>query len=112
LPLQAGDFGRFVALAESGRTTAAGAKALLASLVERPGDPAARLSELGLERLDDRAAVDGAVARVLAAQAAEVARYRAGEKKLLGFLLGAAMRETQGKADPAALRRAIQEALG
>ena len=112
LPLQAGDFGRFVSLAESGRTTVAGAKALLASLVERPGDPAARLSELGLERLDDRAAVDGAVARVLAAQAAEVARYRAGEKKLLGFLLGAAMRETQGKADPAALRRAIQEALG
>jgi glutaminyl-tRNA synthetase len=112
LPLQAGDFGRFVSLAESGRTTGAGAKALLASLVERPGDPAERLSDLGLERLDDRAAVDGAVARVLAAQAAEVARYRAGEKKLLGFLLGAAMRETQGKADPAALRRAIQEALG
>jgi glutaminyl-tRNA synthetase len=112
LPLQAGDFGRFVSLAESGRTTGAGAKALLASLVERPGDPAERLSDLGLERLDDRAAVDGAVARVLAAQAAEVARYRAGEKKLLGFLLGAAMRETQGKADPAALRKAIQEALG
>ena len=112
LPLPAADFGRFVALAESGRITGAGAKALLASLVERPGDPAARLAELGLEKVDDRAAVDGAVARVLAAQAAEVARYRAGEKKLLGFLLGAAMRETQGKADPAALRKALQEALG
>jgi hypothetical protein len=112
LRLQAADFGRFVALAESGRTTGAAAKTLLASLLERPGDPAARLAELGLERIDDRGAVDAAVARVLAAQAAEVARYRAGEKKLIGFLLGAAMRETQGKADPAALRRALQEALG
>jgi glutaminyl-tRNA synthetase len=112
LPLQAREFGRFVALAESGRTTGAGAKALLASLVERPGDPEARLAELGLEKQDDRAAVDGAVARVLAAQAAEVARYRAGEKKLLAFLLGAAMRETQGKFDPAAIRKALQEALG
>jgi glutaminyl-tRNA synthetase len=112
LPLEAGAFGRFVSLAESGRTTGAGAKALLASLLERPGDPADRLAELGLERVDDRAEVEGAVARVLAAQAAEVARYRSGEKKLLGFLLGAAMRETQGKADPSVLRKALQEALG
>ena len=112
LPLRAGDFGRFVSLAESGRTTGAAAKTLLASLLERPGDPAARLAELGLERVDDGAAISAAIGRVLAAQAAEVARYRAGEKKLVGFLLGAAMRETQGKADPAALRRALQEALG
>ena len=112
LPLQPADFGRFVSLAESGRTTGAGAKALLASLVDRPGDPVDRLAELGLERLDDRAAVDGAVARVIAAQASEVARFRAGEKKLLAFLLGAVMRETQGKADPAAVRKALQEALG
>jgi glutaminyl-tRNA synthetase len=112
LPLPAADFGRFVALAESGRTTGAGAKALLASLVERPGDPAARLAELGLEKVEDRASLDGAVARVLANHAAEVARYRAGEKKLLGFLLGAAVRESQGRADPNALRKALQEALG
>ena len=112
LPLQPGDFGRFVSLAESGRTTGAGAKALLASLVERPGDPTTRLAELGLEKVEDGAAVAAAVARVIAAQASEVARYRAGEKKLLGFLLGAAMRETQGKADPAALRLALQAALG
>jgi glutaminyl-tRNA synthetase len=112
LPLEARAFGRFVSLAESGRATGAGAKALLASLLERPGDPADRLAELGLERVDDRAEVEGAVARVLAAQAAEVARYRSGEKKLLGFLLGAAMRETQGKADPSVLRKALQEALG
>ena len=55
LPLPAADFGRFVALAESGRVTGAGAKTLLASLVGRPGDPAARLAELGLEKVDDRA---------------------------------------------------------
>jgi Asp-tRNA(Asn)/Glu-tRNA(Gln) amidotransferase B subunit len=41
-----------------------------------------------------------------------VARFRAGEKKLLAFLLGAVMRETQGKSDPATVRKALQEALG
>jgi glutaminyl-tRNA synthetase len=112
LPLSAADFGRFVALAESGRITTAGAKALLASLAERGGDPAARLVELGLEKVDDRGAVDRAVARVLLAQAAEVVRYRSGERKLFGFLLGAVMRETQGKADPPVVKQALQDALG
>jgi Asp-tRNA(Asn)/Glu-tRNA(Gln) amidotransferase B subunit len=84
---------------------------LLASLAARGGEPAERLAELGLEKVEDRAAVESAVGRVLLAQAAEVLRYRAGETKLLGFLLGAAMRETQGKADPAMVKKALQEAL-
>lgn len=112
LSISAADFGRFVALVEAGRTTTAGAKALLASLAARGGDPASRLAELGLEKVDDRGAVDRAVARVLLAQAAEVVRYRAGETKLLGFLLGAVMRETQGRADPAVVKQALQDALG
>jgi glutaminyl-tRNA synthetase len=40
-----------------------------------------------------------------------VVRYRAGERKLLGFLLGAVMRETQGKADPAVVKQALEDAL-
>jgi len=57
------------------------------------------------------AAVEGAIARVLTAQAAEVARYRAGETKLIGVLVGAAMRETQGAADAAIVRKVLMEAL-
>ncbi|MEY2668835.1 MAG: GatB domain, partial [Pseudomonadota bacterium] len=36
---------------------------------------------------------------------------RAGEKKLLAFLFGAVMRETQGKSDPDTIRKALLEAL-
>ncbi len=106
LPLGGGAFGRAVALIDSGRIAPAAAKKLLASLAERPGEPAERVAELGLAKLDDRSALEEAVTRALDARSAEVARYRAGEAKLLGFLLGAAMRETQGAAD-AALVRAI-----
>jgi len=111
LPLGAAAFGRFVALADAGRVTATAGKALLASLVERGGDPEVRLRELGLEKVIDPGAVEAAVTRALAAQAAEVARYRAGEKKLFGVLLGAAMRETGGAADAAAVRRVLEERL-
>ena len=111
LPLSGPAFGRFVALVDSGRVTPAAAKSLLSALVERGGEPEALLKEMGLEKMEDHGAIDAAVARALAAQAAEVARYRAGEKKLFGVLLGAAMRETQGKADAAVVRKILQEHL-
>jgi len=112
LPLSGGAFGRFVALVDAGRVTAAGAKTLLADLVAGGGEPSERLAGLGLGRVDDRGALAGAVARALASQAPQVARYRAGEKKLLGVLLGAAMRETGGKADAALVRQLLLEQLG
>ena len=112
LPLDGRRFGLFVALVDGGRLAPAAAKALLADLVQKGGDPAARMKELGLEKIEDRTAVVAAVGRVLEARAPEVARYRAGEKKLLGFLLGVAMKETQGSADPALVRAVLQEQLG
>jgi glutaminyl-tRNA synthetase len=111
LEIDGAAFGRFVALVDAGRVTAAAGKTLLANLVEHGGDPEARMKELKLERTEDRAAVADAVARVVSAHDAEVKRYRGGETKLLGVLLGAAMRETQGAADAATVRKLLLEAL-
>lgn len=112
LPLPGAAFGRFVALVDAGRLTPAAGKALLADLVTNGGDPEARMKTLGLEKVEDAAALDAAVSRALASQPGEVERYRKGEKKLLGVLLGAVMRETQGAADPALARRILLEKLG
>ncbi|BDG01882.1 glutamine--tRNA ligase/YqeY domain fusion protein [Anaeromyxobacter oryzae] len=112
LPLSGAAFGRFVALVDQGRLTAGAAKTLLADLVASGGEPEARLKALGLEKVEDRGAVDAAIAKVLAAQPKEVERYRAGEKKLLGVLLGAVMKETGGAADAALVRKVLTERLG
>jgi glutaminyl-tRNA synthetase len=111
LPLSAAAFGRFVALADAGRVTPSAGKALLAALVEKGGEPEARMKELGLEKVEDRGAIEGAIARALGAQRAEVERYRAGEKKLFGVLLGAAMREAKGAADAALVRKLLEARL-
>jgi Asp-tRNA(Asn)/Glu-tRNA(Gln) amidotransferase B subunit len=112
LPLAPDDFGRLVALVDAGRLTPAAGKALLAELVEKGGDPETRMKALGLEKVDDRADVEAAVARALEARRAEADRYRAGEKKLFGVLVGAAMRETGGAADAALVRKVLEEKLG
>jgi glutaminyl-tRNA synthetase len=112
LPLDGAGFGRFVQLVEAGRLAPAAAKTLLAALVKEGGDPAERMKALGLTKVEDRGAVTAAVDRALAANPREVERYRGGEKKLLGVLLGAAMRESQGAADATLVRQVLQERLG
>ncbi len=111
LPLAGAAFGRFVALVDAGKVTPAGAKALLADLAASGGDPDARLAALGLARVEDRGAVEAAVAKALAAHAAEAERYRAGEKKLFGVLVGAAMKASGGAADAALVRKVLEEQL-
>jgi len=111
LPLAAAAFGRFVALVDAGRLTPAGGKTLLGDLAASGGEPEARLQALGLEKVDDRGAVDAAVAKALEAHAAEVARYRAGEKKLFGVLVGAAMKAAGAAADGAQIRKVLEERL-
>ncbi|MGQ0507986.1 MAG: glutamine--tRNA ligase/YqeY domain fusion protein [Myxococcaceae bacterium] len=112
LPLKGADFGRFVKLVDSGRVTSSAGKTLLAYLVKEGGDAEAAVKQLGLEKVNDTGVIDAAVAKVLTAQSAEVTRYRAGEKKLFGVLLGAVMRETGGAADAASVRKALTDKLG
>jgi Asp-tRNA(Asn)/Glu-tRNA(Gln) amidotransferase B subunit len=112
LLLSGAAFGRLVSLVDSGRATPAAGKTILASLVERGGEPEARLKELGLAKVVDREAIEAAIAQVLQAQRLEVERYRLGEKKLFGVLLGAVMRQTQGTSDAAVVRELLQQRLG
>jgi aspartyl-tRNA(Asn)/glutamyl-tRNA(Gln) amidotransferase subunit B len=49
---------------------------------------------------------------VVAAYPDEVARYRAGQGKLLGFFVGKVMKEMGGKADPKTANEILQRLLG
>ena len=47
----------------------------------------------------------------VAADPAEVARYKSGDVKLIGFLVGQVMKRSKGKADPKAVNAALAAAL-
>jgi aspartyl-tRNA(Asn)/glutamyl-tRNA(Gln) amidotransferase subunit B len=67
---------------------------------------------LGLVQVRDEAALDAWVDEVLAAHPTEVARYRAGETKMLGFLTGQVMKASRGKADPKGVQPVLARKLG
>lgn len=87
------------------------AKQLFEAMLETGRDPAALIDERGLRQVSDTAAIDAAVADVLAANPDKLADYRAGKDKLFGFFVGQAMRAMAGKANPAVVNAAVTRAL-
>jgi aspartyl-tRNA(Asn)/glutamyl-tRNA(Gln) amidotransferase subunit B len=83
-------------------------------LMAETGRPAAELvAEHGLAQVSDDAQLEAWVDSVVARFPDEVVRFREGDARLLGFLMGQLMKESGGKADPKRaselLRRRLEE---
>jgi len=87
------------------------AKKVVGRMLETGRDPEVLVQELGLTQISDESAIQAAVAEVLAAHPSQVAEYRSGKTKVMGFLVGQVMRATQGRAKPDAVNRLVEEAL-
>jgi aspartyl-tRNA(Asn)/glutamyl-tRNA(Gln) amidotransferase subunit B len=61
--------------------------------------------------VSDTGALAAIVTRVVADNPAQVAEFRAGKEKVLGFLVGQVMKATQGKANPQQVNQLLREAL-
>lgn len=103
---------RLVALVEEGAINASQARAVFREVFDSGEDPQAVVARRGLAQVSDDAALEGWVREVLAANPAEVARLRAGEKKLMGFFVGQVMRRSGGKANPAKVNELIGRLMG
>ena len=104
--------GKLVGLVEAGTLSAALGKKVLAEMIARGGDPATVATANGWVQVSDASALEADVDAVLARNAAEAERYRAGETKLLGFLVGQAMAATKGRGNPGMVRELLLKKLG
>ena len=80
----------------------------LAKVVE-PGFSAAPY--LAREAVSDTGELEPIVARILEANAGQVAAYRSGKEGLLGFFVGQVMKETRGTANPRVVSELVREKL-
>ncbi|HEX9166493.1 MAG TPA: Asp-tRNA(Asn)/Glu-tRNA(Gln) amidotransferase subunit GatB [Gemmatimonadales bacterium] len=100
LPVPAASLGALITLVKEGTLSLQAAKKVFAEVRSAGGEPRAVAERLGLIQVRDESALEQWVDAVIAAHPDEVARYRAGETKLVGFLVGQIMKRSQGKADP------------
>jgi aspartyl-tRNA(Asn)/glutamyl-tRNA(Gln) amidotransferase subunit B len=101
-----------VRLADAGTIGGPGVRQVIEELFRSGGDPQAIVAARGLAQVSDESAVEAAVDEVLARSPDEVARYRAGNQKLLGFLVGQVMKAMKGKGNPAVVNAVLQRKLG
>ncbi len=94
------DLAQLINLIRDGLVSHAAARVIFARMAET-GKPAAQVAhDLSLLQVGDDEALSGWIDEVLAEHPQEAKRYLAGEKKLLGVLVGFVMKKSGGKADP------------
>ncbi|RZV46721.1 MAG: Asp-tRNA(Asn)/Glu-tRNA(Gln) amidotransferase subunit GatB [Acidimicrobiia bacterium] len=95
-----------------GTLSASAAKDVLAGVAAGEGTPDEVAASRDLIQVSDSAALEPIVDEVLAANAEAVEKLRAGDGKVVGFLIGQVMRATGGKADPGAVSEIIRSRAG
>ena len=65
----------------------------------------------GLKQISDTGAIDAMIDDAIAANPSQVAEYNAGKEKLLSFFVGAVMKASKGKANPAQLNQMLRDKL-
>src|SRR5262249_50415724 len=87
------------------------AKGLLPKLLDTAADVAEVVQREGLAQVSDRGALEQAVADVVARCPAQVAEFRSGKDKVLGFLVGRVVKATGGRANPQLVGELLRAAL-
>ncbi|HVE81768.1 MAG TPA: Asp-tRNA(Asn)/Glu-tRNA(Gln) amidotransferase subunit GatB [Myxococcales bacterium] len=104
--------GALVAAVEQGTISSSAGKDVLAEMFRSGKDPQQIIAEKGLAQVSDAGAMEQVVDEILAGNAGEVEKYRAGKKQVLGFLMGQAMKAMKGKGNPQLLNELLRKKLG
>ncbi len=99
-PVSAVDLARLLALVEKGVVSGKIAKTVFDEMAQT-GKPAKQIvAEKGLVQITDTGALVDVVLKIISNHPREVAAYKNGKTKLLGFFVGQIMKETRGQANP------------
>ncbi len=104
-------FAELLRMVSDGTLNRGTATAVLEAMWDSGSDPQQIVRERGLAQISDSDVIGQTIDELLAQQTQLVKRYRAGETKLLGALMGQAMKALRGQGNPAALRQALQQRL-
>ena len=100
-----------VRLIGGGKVSGPAAKQIFAEMWQNGGDPEAIMNTRGLAQVSDEGAITAAVDEVVATNAKAVGDYKAGNARILGFLVGQVVKKLGGKADASVVNRILSERL-
>ncbi len=111
IPFTGKELGELVELIDKGTISSSIAKKVLEELFVEVKAPSKIIEEKGWVQISDEGAIKEVVMKILEANPQSIADFKAGKDKALGFLVGQAMKETKGKANPQMLNKMFIEEL-
>ena len=109
IPFTGEELGELVDLIDKGTISTAIAKKVLEEMFENPAKPNDIIEVKGWKQISDEGEIKNIVLKILENNPQSVADFKAGKEKALGFLVGQAMKETKGKANPQMLNKLFKE---
>ena len=109
LPVGPDRLGALIRLADGGTVSSTAAQEVFQRMLTDDRDPREIVDAEGLAQVSDDARLRHWVDGALAEHPDEAERLRAGETKLIGFFVGAAMRASGGQADPERVREILED---
>lgn len=105
----AGNFAELIEMVAADEVSSRGAKDVLAVLVKGDRSPKAIAEEKGLLQVHDEGALGSIIDKVIADNPKIFEDFKAGNEKVLQFLIGQAMKESKGSANPGLLAKLFKE---
>jgi aspartyl-tRNA(Asn)/glutamyl-tRNA(Gln) amidotransferase subunit B len=110
-PIAARDLAQLLKLVDQGVISGKIAKTVFEEMATSGKAPRQIVEAKGLVQISDSTAIEEIVSKVIANCSAEVAAYKKGKTKLLGFFVGQVMQATHGKANPKLVNAILKKKL-
>lgn len=111
-PLTSERFARLLAILETGVINAHAAKEVLLQLLASDRSPDEVVEKGKYRQVSDNSELEAIVDKILAGHPSDVDDFRGGNTKVMGFLMGLAMKASGGKANPRLLKEIFTKRLG
>lgn len=102
---------KLIEMTEAGTITQTVAKEVFAHIFEEDIEPEQYVKQHGLGAVSDSGELEAIVKSVLEENPDTVEQYKSGKDKVIGFLIGQAMKKTKGKGNPGIISKMMKEML-
>ncbi|TLD40190.1 MAG: Aspartyl-tRNA(Asn) amidotransferase subunit B [Candidatus Jettenia ecosi] len=109
LPIKPQQLAALVEIIEKGTISSTIAKEVFSEMIQAGKAPQAIIEEKKLAQISDENLIELVINKVIANNPNVIEDYKKGKKNALAFLVGQAMKETKGKANPKVLNELLQK---
>lgn len=110
-PLPPATLAALIKTIDSGEISGKIAKTVFEEIFRSGEQPGEVIRRMGLAQVSDESSLAAVIDKVLAANPRQLAEYRSGKDKLLGYFVGQVMKETKGQANPQILNNLLRQKL-